>query len=386
MLHADVVVVGLGAAGSATLLQLARRGVSVTGIDRFSPPHARGSSHGETRITRLAIGEGAAYTPLVMRSHAVWREVESETGADLMTQCGGLVIQGQDVRTGLHGAPDFLEATVACARRYGIEHELLSAAAIKERFPQFEPAGGERGYYEPAAGFLRPEACIAAELQLAERHGAAIHREETVIEVSAERDAVRVCTDRETYLAARCVISAGPWVGDFVPARLRRCFTVYPQTMAWYALREGAGDHSPGAMPVFIWTRADGVLYGFPAVSGRDGGIKVGSEQFERTAPPAEVDPAGAEELRQLYERSVRSRFRDVSGDCLRSARCTYTMTPDHGFVVDHHPDDERMLLVSPCSGHGFKHSAGLGDAVAELLTTGGSPVDLSGFGLRRFA
>lgn len=382
---ADVIVVGLGAAGSATLLQLARRGVSALGIDRFSPPHGRGSSHGETRITRLAIGEGEAYTPLVMRSHAIWRDIEAETGAQLMVQCGGIVIQQPRLRSGLHGEPDFLGATIACARRYGIDHELLTASEMAQRFPQFDVAGDERGYYEPAAGFVRPGACIAAELQLAARHGAAVHRDETVLDVSRAGSHVRVQTDRGTHTAERCVISVGPRVRDFVPQSLHRCFVVYPQTMAWFSLRDSARDHSPGVMPVFISVRGvGGVLYGFPALDGPDGGIKVGSEQFSRTADPDAPDDVSRREVRQLYERSVQARLRDVTAACLRAVRCWYTSTPDHGFVVDAHPDDDRVLLVSACSGHGFKHSAGLGEAIAELLTTGRSGVDLSPFRLQR--
>ncbi|MGZ5937040.1 MAG: FAD-dependent oxidoreductase, partial [Rhizomicrobium sp.] len=90
----DVIVLGLGAAGSATLFQLAKRGVRVLGIDQFAPPHTLGSTHGETRVTRLAIGEGAHYTPLAVRSHEIWRELEAETGATLLTTNGGLIISG----------------------------------------------------------------------------------------------------------------------------------------------------------------------------------------------------------------------------------------------------------------------------------------------------
>jgi sarcosine oxidase len=386
MIHADVIVVGLGAAGSATLLQLARRGASVIGIDRFSPPHARGSSHGETRITRLALGEGEAYTPLVVRSHAIWREIEAETGARLMTQCGGLVIQGGGVDAGLHGAADFLAATVACARRYGIAHDILAAADIAERFPQFTLRGDEHGYFEPSAGFVRPEACIAAQLQLAERHGAVLHRDERVVDISGEGARVRVRTDHGAYVAQRCVISAGRWIGDFVPPPQRRWFAVYPQTIAWFALRDGARDHSPEAMPVYICAGVRGVLYGFPAVDGPGGGVKVGSEQFQRTAADDGYDDVTQEDVHDLYLHHVRGRLGGLSERCLRAMRCAYTTTPDHAFVVDDHPDDDRVLLLSACSGHGFKHSAGLGDAIAELLTSGKSPVDLSRFTLARFA
>ena len=386
MTSADVIVVGLGAAGAATLFQLARRGVSVIGIDRFSPPHAHGSSGGETRITRLAIGEGAAYTPLAMRSHAIWRELEHETGAQLLTQNGGLVLQ-TDPPASVHGSADFLGATIACARQYGIEHEVLAAAEIAARYPQFGLRGGERGYYEPAAGYVRPEACITAQLHLAQQHGARIVRDTTVLDVARAGTGVSVRTHRETYAADRCVVSAGSWVAGFVPPPLRHLFTVYPQTLIWYALREDAADHAPGAMPVYIWALPGAeVLYGFPAVDGAAGGIKVGAEQFERRADPDAPGAVDPDEPRRLHSRVVGARLPGTSDHALRLVRCLYTTTPDHGFVVDRHPDHDRVLLVSPCSGHGFKHSAGLGEAIAELLTTGTSPVDLSSFRLDRFA
>src|SRR6266404_472072 len=167
----EVLVLGLGAMGSAATFQLAKRGRKVLGIDQFTPPHAFGSSHGETRITRLAIGEGEHYTPLVLRSHELWREIENETGTDLLTVTGGLVISSI-ARTAMLHVDQFFSNTVAAAEKYRIPHQILSAAEIRKRFPQFRVRDDERGYYEPDAGFLRPEACIAAQLQLARKYGA----------------------------------------------------------------------------------------------------------------------------------------------------------------------------------------------------------------------
>src|SRR5690349_7234064 len=171
----DVVVIGLGAVGSAAAYQLARRGAKVLGIDRHSPPHAMGSSHGDTRITRLAIGEGAHYTPLVLRANEIWREVESQTGEDLHVVTGMLIVSSERRRATTHVA-NFFENTIEAARRFGIAHDILDAAAIRRRFPRFAVRDNEVGYYEPGAGYLRPEACIAAQLRLAEDHGAELHR------------------------------------------------------------------------------------------------------------------------------------------------------------------------------------------------------------------
>src|SRR5262245_10292303 len=168
---ADVVVVGLGAMGSAALYQLARRSVRVIGIDRFEPPHDHGSSHGESRITRQAIGEGAEYVPFALRSHEIWRELEAQTGRSLLAPVGGLII-GRRTDQGIHGHANFIGNTIAAATRFGIEHEVLTAGEVAKRFPQFRLDGDETCYYEPGAGFLRPEACIAAQLDQARALGA----------------------------------------------------------------------------------------------------------------------------------------------------------------------------------------------------------------------
>ena len=187
----DAIVLGLGAMGSAALYQLAKRGGKVLGIDRYSPPHALGSSHGDTRITRQAIGEGEQYTPLVLRSNEIWREIEGRTAAALLTVTGGLVISSAAPRALCH-VPGFFDNTVAAARKFGIEHELLDAAQVRARFPQFAVRDNEFAYFEPGAGFLRPETCLAAQLSLAEVHGAAIRREEQVLRFSETGSGVKV--------------------------------------------------------------------------------------------------------------------------------------------------------------------------------------------------
>lgn len=383
----DVVVVGLGAAGAATLYQLARRGVRAVGIDRFSPPHIYGSTHGDTRITREAIGEGEAYTPLVQRSHAIWRELEAETGQDLLTQCGGLIVEAAGGGAAGHHRHEFLASTIACANRYGIKHELLSAADVAGRFPQFALDGDESAYYEPTAGFVRPERCVDAQLTVASRLGAEIRRDERVRAVEPSGSGVRVRTDRGVYEADRAVLAVGSWVRDFVAPEQLRLFNVYRQVLSWFELESETVDHTPGAMPVYIWGLNDGnAFYGFPAIDGTRE-IKVATEQLDIATAADEasldVDP---DESRSTYDSVVARWLPGVSSHCLRAVRCLYTVTPDANFVIDDHPEMPGVLLVSPCSGHGFKHSAGLGEAIAQRVTAGTSDVDLSPFRLDRFA
>ena len=260
------IVLGLGAMGSATLHHLARHGQPVLGIDRFAPPHARGSSHGDTRITRLAIGEGAQYTPLARRPHALWRELERETGATLLTSTGGLFISSAARSAVLH-VPDFFANTLAAAREYEIVHEILDASAIRRRFPVFNVADDEVGYFEPEAGFLRPEACVRAHLDSATRRGAEIHRNETVRGFDASAHGVTVVTDLDRYAAQRLVVAAGPWLASLIGPSLARYFKVYRQQMYWFDVDRDPAPFLPASFPIFIW-ELQGRPHGFLWASG----------------------------------------------------------------------------------------------------------------------
>jgi len=378
----DVVVIGLGAMGAAALYQLAKRGARVLGIDRYDPPHDRGSSHGDTRITRLAIGEGAHYTPMVMRSHEIWRAIEAETGADLLTQCGGLVISSH-TRTSFTHVPEFFDNTVAAARRHGIAHELLDTAALRARFSQFAVRDGEFGYYEPDAGFVRPEACIAAQLELARRHGAEIRTGETVLGFDAD---ATVTTEQGRYSADTAIVAAGAWLPRLLGGRLARPFKVYRQVLAWFDAGDAAGAFAPGRFPVFIWELQDSRqgIYGFPALDGA--GVKVATEQYGQATSADSVRRAVApQETGAMFEAYVAPQFPKLGARCTRSAVCLYTVTPDFQFVIDRHPGMANVIVASPCSGHGFKHSAAIGEALAQLALEGRSDFDLSPFGFARF-
>jgi sarcosine oxidase len=387
----DAIVIGLGAMGSAAAYQLARRGAKVLGIDRFTPPHAFGSSHGETRITRQAIGEGEEYVPLALRSYEIWREIEAEAGLDagaLLTVTGGLIMSSGKAKTLLHGSESFIGETVECAQKYGIEHSLLNTQQIAERFPQFGLVGDETGYYENEAGFLRPENCVQAQLDLAKKHGAEIHFNERVLSFSADRNSVEVITEKGTYVGEKLIVSAGPRVNEFIQAK--DLFKIYRQVLYWFQLNETVENYLPGNFPIFIWQFnrwADDFIYGFPAIDGSNGGLKLAAEQHLITTDP---DNAGmnvtAGEMEKMYRDYVRERLPGLGVRCLKAVSCLYTATPDEGFVIDRHPRYENVLIASPCSGHGFKHSAAVGQILSELALDGATSFDISKFSLARFA
>lgn len=375
----DVIVVGLGAMGSAALYQLARRGIKVTGIDRFTPPHDRGSSHGESRITRQAIGEGEEYVPFAVRSHEIWRELEAETRRPLLSRCGGLII-GRPSDSGIHGHGNFVGRTIAAAERFNIEHEVLTPAEVTKRFPQFRLTGDETCYYEPGAGFLRPELCVAAQLDRARELGAVVHTAESVIRVAADATSVTVNTNDGVYKAARVIVTAGAWISHLLGGVYAKLLRVYPQTMYWFAVHDEMA-FAPGRFPIFIWRHGvgdDDHFYGFPVVSQ---GMKMATEQFTRTIDPDEARPMpSVADAQRMHEAQVRDRLSGVSARCVRAVTCLYTVTPGFRFLVDRHPDWENVLVASPCSGHGFKHSAAIGEALAERVLTGTSRLDLGPF------
>lgn len=383
----DAIVLGLGAMGSAASYQLAKRGLTVLGLDRFAPPHASGSSHGESRITRLAIGEGAHYTPLALRSHEIWREIEAATGSRLLTVTGGLMISSPRKTSHLH-VENFFANTVAAAERYRIAHRMLDSADIRRRFPQFNIRDGETGYYEYDAGYLRPEACVRAQLQLARQHGADIHTNETVLGFEASDRDVTVRTDKGEYAAGRLVICAGPWLPGLIGADHAKAFKVYRQSLFWFAVNGPIAPFENGNFPIFIWELQgpEQAIYGFPATDGANGGVKVATQQYKATTTPETVDRnISPDEIAAMYENSVAPYLPALSRKCLKAVSCLYTVTPDAGFVIDDHPESGRVMLVSPCSGHGFKHSAAIGEAIAQRVIDGQSRLDLSAFRLARF-
>ena len=373
--------------GSAAAYQLAKRGARVLAIDRFSPPHALGSSHGDTRITRLAIGEGEQYTPLVIRSNEIWREIEAATGAALMTRTGGLWISSSARQAETHVA-NFFDNTVAAARRFGIRHELLAAQEIRKRFPQFKVADNEVGYYEPEAGFLRPEACVGAQLSLAERQGADLHRNERVQVFSQEGGCVRVRTDRAEYETRQLVVCAGAWLPALLPGGVARHFTITRQVQYWFELRAPLERFAPPGFPVWIWELQErrNVIYGFPALDGPSGGLKVATEQYaSTTTADTAVREVSGHEKREMHERLVAPYLPGLGPKCVRASACLYTATPDFHFVIDRHPRMPGVIIASPCSGHGFKHSAAVGEILAQMALDGSSAMAIDGFALERF-
>jgi sarcosine oxidase len=385
----DTIIIGLGAVGSAAAYQLAKQKVKVLGIDQFSPPHKFGSTHGETRVTRKAIGEGAEYVPLTLRSYEIFREIEAETNADLLTITGGLILSNPTGNANLHGNEGFIETTVATAKKFGVEHRTLNANEISKQFPQFKLDGNEQGYFEAEMGFLRPENCVTAQLELAEKYSAKINRNEKVLEIKHNKNSVKVITDKGKYQAEKLIISAGAWIKNFVEKPRQDLFKVYRQVFYWFDVADNYKQFKLGNFPIFIWEFGrweNDFVYGFPAIDGENGGLKIATETYLETTNPDNVSREVSQtEIDEVFEKYIENRIVGVSRKCVKTATCLYTVMPKAKFLIDYLPDNERVIIASPCSGHGFKHSAAIGEILAELVIEEKSRIDISAFSFSRF-
>jgi sarcosine oxidase len=370
----DAAVIGLGATGSAALLNLARAGVRAVGIERFAPGHDRGSSHGETRIIRLGYFEHPSYVPLLRRTYELWRELEAAAGRPLMHITGIAEI----------GPPEgeVVAGTLRASREHGLRHEVLDAAAVMRRFPAFQIPEHYVGVFQPDGGFLDVEPSVQAMVALAQAAGAKVRTNEIVRSVTPSGAGVRIETDRGTIEAGTVIVAAGAWVTKLLPelaAKLR----ITRQVQAWFQPDEAA-PFAPGRVPVFLIESQHGVHYGFPPHGGS--GVKIAKHHHaDETVDPENVD----REISKTDEALIRAVFEHIpaaDGRMITAKTCLYTVTPDHDFVVDRLPNAPNIIVASACSGHGFKFAPVLGEALCDLAAHSAPRHDISRFRLARLA
>ncbi len=372
----DVAIAGLGAMGSAAAYALARRGCRVIGFDRFRPPHAFGSSHGESRIIREAYFEQPFYVPLVRRAFARWREIEQESGTGLLLRCGGISI-GREHSAIVSGAR-------ASAQMHAVPFEQLSAAEIQHRFPAWRVPEEMVAIWDPGASVLNPERCIETLLSLASAHGAHLAYEEPVTSWQATAGGgVELHTPAGVYHTRHLLLTTGGWLAGEVDLPL----TVERNAVHWFAPASRPELLRPDRFPLFLLEVAPSpapVAYGFPDL-GR--GVKAAwHHQGELTSADAVRRTVDADEIESV-RRVLREFLPDANGAWVTSTVCTYTNTPDFDFIIDVHPRHPRgqVLIVSACSGHGFKFAPAIGDILADLVIDGRTDVDLAPFRLPRF-
>ena len=377
----DVIVLGLGAMGSAAAYHLALRGKRVLAIEQFTSPHDKGSSHGGSRMIRQAYFEGPDYIPLVLRAYELWRKLEVDAGARLLHITGGLTLGSAD--------GEMVTRTMAAARQHGIPFEVLERDEVSRRFSVIAPLADDVGVLEPHAGYLVPEECIRAHLKLAAAAGAELHFDEKVLAWSAAGDRVEAQTSCGTYEAGQLVIAAGPWANEAMrnvfPLRVTR------QVMAWIAPRGGAAPFVPERFPVFLLEDAEDGRpgYGFPAIDGDGtggvGGMKVAIHGSEDVCTPESVDRSIHAADTERIKRKLSVRIPALDGEVLRAQTCLYTMSPDAHFVIGAHPQFARCTVACGFSGHGFKFSSVVGEVLADLAIDGRTSHPIGLFDPRRF-
>jgi sarcosine oxidase len=368
----DVVVAGVGGMGSAALYHLARRGKRVLGLERFDIPHEHGSSHGHTRIIRLAYFEHSSYVPLLRRAYELWRELEAEAGEELL-RITGIV----------EGGPRILEGVLRSCADHDLPHEVLTGNEVVRRFPAYRLPPELEVAFQPDGGFVVPERCIVAHVEGALARGATVRARERVLEWEARENGVRVTTDRGVIEADRLVLTAGAWSQDVaqLPDGLVRGVR---QSLAWFQpTRPELFD--PGAFPVFNLALDDEHFYGFPAYG--IPGFKLGRyDHFGAGGDPDEIDrePTRADEepLREFAARY----FPDGAGPTIALKTCLFEPSPDEHFLIDRHPETELAVLGAGFSGHGFKFCSVVGEILADLATGGKTSHDIGFLRLSRFA
>ena len=363
--------------GSAAASHLAKRGLSVVGVEQFEPGHDQGSSHGLSRIIRLAYFEHPAYVPLLRRAFTLWRELEEESGSgvQLLHVTGGL-------DAGVPGSRVFEGSRESC-RVHGLQHEVLKAGEVNERFPGFSLPDGFMAVFQPDAGFLEPEKCIRAYAASAAKHGAELRTGERVHGWGIEASGVVLHTAGGEIRARQLVVTAGAWTPRLIPS-LATLLRPERQVVGWFSV-EDTNAFAVGRFPVFVMTTPDGHFYGFPEYGVP--GFKIGkyhhrSEFVDPDGMRRDVDAGDESVLRDC----VRSFFPRANGPLIRASTCMFTNSPDEHFIIDRLPGAPEVLLVSACSGHGFKFCSVVGEMVADLVERGRTAHDTSLFRIDRFS
>ena len=373
----DAIVLGLGGVGSSTLYHFAASGANVLGIEQFQLAHDRGSSHGETRAIRKAYFEHPSYVPLIQRGYENWRKLEERSGKKLLFEQGLIEI-------GPPAGPLITGLESAC-QQHALLLEEVSAARFHERFPGFVLPEDCKCLYEPDAGYLLVEDCVAAYCEVAEGMGAHIAAETKVLSWTTQDGRVQVQTDKGEFCGERLVVAAGAWASRLLVAvdvemQVRR------KHLHWYSVPQDAYAAKDGS-PVFFYETPCGYYYGFPSLSGEGRGmIKVAEHSYGE-------DIESPDRLARSVDRAERARVEEFlceylgleELEAIKHQVCMYTISPDQHFVVDQHPKFPQVYFAAGLSGHGFKFVSVLGEVLADLSLHGRTKQDVDFLSLSRF-
>lgn len=371
----DITVVGAGVMGSATAWRLAKAGHRVQLLDQHAPGHGLGSSHGDSRIIRLAY-DTPDYVALARAAFDLWRDLEAASGKTLMVQTGGLDFGRPDAEVLAE-----IEATYRAGR---IPYERLDRQAIASRFPQFRLPEDIIGLWQADYSVLAADDCVGTMAAQAARHGASVHYGERVTAVKPNGDGVTIETDQATYRSDRVVLTAGAWMRPLLHRLgLDLPLTVTRETVLYLAVTHPEW-FVPGTFPLVIHRFPGNLSLGSFFPSFGHAGVKALIDRVGAVVDPDDPDVAVRPSMLERIRAYAMDILPDATGEVLWSGTCRYTMTPDEDFVIDLHPEHRSIIIASPCSGHGFKFAPIIGEILGELAVDGFTPRDITRFRLGR--
>ena len=367
-----VIVIGLGAMGSSALYNLSKRGVEVIGIDRFSPPHQFGSTHGDTRVFRVAYKEGIDYVPLLIRAKELWYELSQERERDIFLNTGVLYIANHE--------NDSVAGPLEVTKSYDIDYEQLSHEELVYRYPALRPDQDMVGFFDKEGGILKVEDCVESYLEFSRNYGAKLILNETVLSWKTSNNGIEVITESDRFFADKLIVSVGAWLTELIdlnPVNL----SIERQVNHWIDVKAKT-QFSVSELPVTTWE------YGlenrsFYTIPDLGQGFKISRHHGGEITNPNDVDRnvknSEVEDIQQLFES-----FFEAPGVVENSKTCLYTNTDSQDFLIDFYEGNDNVLILSPCSGHGFKFASVIGEIAADLIETGKSKFNLTNFSLKK--
>ncbi|WP_042221988.1 N-methyl-L-tryptophan oxidase [Oceanobacillus manasiensis] len=371
----DVIIIGAGSMGMAAGYYLSKSGKRTLLLDSFNPPHNKGSHHGDTRIIRYAYGEGEEYVPFILKAHELWNDLEKASGKQLFTQTGVLNVGKEESA--------FIQNIISSAKSYSLPLDVMDASAVHDRWSSITLPDDFIGCFEPTSGVLKSEEIIKAYRELAELNSATILTNSRVKDISIRDDSVTIKTDEQTYYSDKLVITAGAWSGDLLSmVDLDLPLTAVRKTFAWFDANETFYNHNN--FPAFAFDTVQGTYYGFPSIEGS--GLKVGRHDGGNPIRPDDslVDFGEMAEDEGDLARFLTQYIPNIS-QLKYGKTCMYTHTPDDKFIIDLHPKYSNVAIAAGFSGHGFKFSSAVGQALSNLIISGKNDVDISQFSINRF-